>query len=219
MDAVNFLSEKNVPSKPHPAEWALAMSKTILGVALLWGFTRMVFQAHPMLAGWIGMTGVVFIFHFGLFHLLSLGWRQAGVTATPVMQNPIWACSLAEFWGRRWNTAFNELAFRFTFRPLCRWATPAIATWLVFALSGLVHELVISLPAGGGYGLPTAYFLVQGLGMAAQRTLSGRRIGLGRGARGWFFTMLVTAGPAFWLFHPWFISHVILPMLLAIGAT
>ena len=25
--------------------------------------------------------------------------------------------SLSEFWGRRWNTAFHELATQFTFRP------------------------------------------------------------------------------------------------------
>jgi hypothetical protein len=42
---------------------------------------------------------------------------------------------------------------------------------------------------------------------------------LGRGARGWFFTLVVTVAPLFWLFHPPFIHNVILPMLTAIGAT
>jgi predicted DCC family thiol-disulfide oxidoreductase YuxK len=219
MDAVKFLNEKSVPIKPRGPEWAFALAKTLFGIFLLWEISRAAFPAHPILAGWIGMTGVVFILHFGLFHLLSIGWRQAGVTATPVMQNPLMAVSLAEFWGRRWNTAFNELAFRFTFRPFCCLANPALATLLVFGLSGAVHELVISLPARGGYGLPTAYFLAQGLGLAAQRTRLGRRIGLGRGLRGWFFTVLVTAAPAFWLFHPLFIKNIILPMLSGIGAT
>jgi hypothetical protein len=41
---------------------------------------------------------------------------------------------------------------------------------------------------------------------------------LGRGGRGWLFTFIVTAAPAFWLFHPSFIRNVILPMLHAIGA-
>ena len=86
------------------------------------------------------------------------------------MQNPILATSLAEFWGRRWNTAFNELAFRFTFRPLRRMTTPVTATLLVFGLSGLIHELVISLPAGGGYGLPTIYFFIQGFGTVIERS-------------------------------------------------
>ena len=64
------------------------------------------------------MTGLMFVLHFGTFHLLSLGWRTIGVDARPVMHSPLRSTSLAEFWGRRWNTAFHELATRFTFRPL-----------------------------------------------------------------------------------------------------
>jgi predicted DCC family thiol-disulfide oxidoreductase YuxK len=219
MNAAEFFTGNSHPAKPRRREWVFAAVKTGFGAILLWGTARLVLPAHPMLAGWIGMTGVVFMLHFGLFHLASLAWRRNGVTATPLMQNPLRAKSLAGFWGRRWNTAFNELAFRFTFRPLCRLTTPAIATVLVFGVSGLVHELVISLPARGGYGLPTIYFLIQGLGILTERSRLGRSFGLERGGRGWIFTMLVTAGPAIWLFHPPFIKNVILPMLTAIGAT
>jgi alginate O-acetyltransferase complex protein AlgI len=100
-----------------------------------------------------------------------------------------------------------------------RVADATFATLGVFLLSGLVHDLVISLPARGGFGLPTGYFCVQGLAMVGERTRLGRRIGLGRGLRGWLFTVIVTAGPAYWLFHPAFMERVILPMLHAIGAT
>lgn len=219
MDASAFLETKQVPAKPKAAEWLFATAKMSAGVIFLWLITRLLLPQHPMLAGWAGMTGVVFILHFGLFHLFSLFWRRMGIPATPVMQNPLRATSLAEFWGRRWNTAFNELAFRFTFRPLRRVTTPVTAMLLVFGLSGLVHELVISLPAGGGYGLPTVYFLIQGFGTVIERSRFGRAIGLGRGACGWFFTLFITVAPIFLLFHPPFITHIILPMLNAIGAT
>lgn len=219
MDGTGFLDSHAVPAKPQMPVWLFATVKMGIGVILVWFVVRSELPGHPTLAGWTGMIGVVFILHFGLFHLLSLFWQRAGITATPLMQNPILATSLAEFWGRRWNTAFNELAFRFTFRPIRRITTPVTAMLLVFGLSGLIHELVISLPAGVGYGLPTLYFLIQGLGTVVERSRFGRAIGLGRGLGGWLFTLLITVTPVCLLFHPPFISHVILPMLTAIGAT
>ena len=123
-----------------------------------------------------------------------------------------------DFWSRRWNTAFNTLAHEFAFRPLARRYGAGRATLGVFLISGLVHEAVISLPARGGFGLPTAYFIWQGLGVLVERSRWGRRMGLGRGWRGWLFVVTFVAAPAFWLFHPPFVQHVILPMLQFIGA-
>jgi predicted DCC family thiol-disulfide oxidoreductase YuxK len=219
MDATAFLCGTGPPVKPRSSEWMAAALKTLLGATLIWVVARAVSPVNPLLAGWLGMVGLVFVLHFGTFHLLSLGWRSIGVNAMPVMENPLRSSSLAEFWGRRWNTAFHELASRFTFRPLRPAVGRAGATMLVFLASGLIHELVISIPANGGYGLPTGYFVLQGLGVAGERTRLGRRLGLGRGWRGWLFTVVVAAGPAFWLFSPRFVRNVILPMLAVIGAT
>ena len=203
---------------PHKSEWTIAVLKMVFGTVLLWGIAPLVIPEHLLLGGWLGMVGVILVLHFGAFHLVSLIWRRAGINAEPVMQNPASAHSLTDFWGARWNTAFNALAFRYTFRPLRRWTTPTAATLMVFGLSGLVHELVISLPAHGGYGLPTLYFIAQGIGVTIERNRFGKNLGLTHGLRGWFFTLLFTAGPAFWLFHPPFVTNVILPMLTAIGA-
>jgi len=94
----------------------------------------------------------------------------------------------------------------------------AFAVIGVFLVSGLIHEIVITLPARGGYGLPTAYFLFQGLGLVLERSALGRWLGLGAGIRGRLFAIAVAAAPAFWLFPPVFVRNVILPMLDAIGA-
>jgi len=219
MNATEFFTNHNHSAKPKLRDWLMAMFKMAFGGVLLYSIPDLALPHHPLLAGWAGMLGVVFLIHFGLFHLLALFWRHHGITVTPVMQNPVRATSLANFWGTRWNTAFNELAYRFVFRPLCRWTNFKMATLGVFILSGLIHEFVISLPAQGGYGLPTLYFLAQGLGIALERTRAGIACGLGKGIRGWLFMAIVTAGQAFWLFHPPFIHNVILPMLKAIGAT
>jgi hypothetical protein len=160
----------------------------------------------------------MFVLHFGSFHLVSLYWRRLGVDAKPLMRNPLRSTSLTEFWGRRWNTGFHELASRFTFKPLRHIVGAGFASLLTFVASGLIHELVISVPVRSAYGLPTGYFVLQGLGIASERTPLGRRLGLGHGWRGWTFTVLVVAGPAFWLFPPPFVRHIILPMLAVIGA-
>jgi hypothetical protein len=218
MDAAAFLRRSETVRRPEAAEWIAAALKTALGICLTWAIARTVAPTRPLLAGWIAMIGLIFILHFGTFHLLSLAWRSVGVAAAPIMRNPLASTSLAEFWGRRWNIAFHELAARFTFRPLRSIVGAIGASLLVFVISGLVHELVISVPAQGGYGLPTMYFVVQGLGLTAERGRWGRRLRLGHGARGWLFTTLVTAAPAVWLFPPPFVRRVILPMLAAIGA-
>jgi len=219
MDALAFLRPTDRIAARRRSEWLFAALNIASGATLIWVVARRQFPAHPLLTGWIGLVGFIQVLHFGTFHLLSLGWRSAGVNAMPVMRSPLFARSLADFWGRRWNTAFHDLATRFTFRPLRPVVGATGATLLVFLVSGLIHELVISVPARGGYGWPTGYFLIQGVAVAGERTPLAQRLGLGRGWRGWLFTAVVVAGPAFWLFPPPFVHHVVLPMLAVIRAT
>jgi D-alanyl-lipoteichoic acid acyltransferase DltB (MBOAT superfamily) len=150
---------------------------------------------------------------------VSLAWRTAGVDAPPIMRAPLRATSLSDFWGRRWNLGFSVPARRFLLKPIAARLGQGAATPIVFLVSGLLHELVLSVPARAGYGLPTAYFLVQGAAMLFERSAPGRWLGLGFGWRGRVFALVCTAAPAFWLFNPAFVHRVILPFLQAIGAT
>jgi predicted DCC family thiol-disulfide oxidoreductase YuxK len=217
MNAEEFFSAQTV-QRPRFDAWALAASKVLLGSVLIWGIARWCYPSNAIAAGWVGLIGLVFVLHFGLFDFLSLTWRTAGVNARPIMQAPILSQSPAEFWGRRWNTGFHYLSNRFLFRPLRRRVGLGAATMLVFVVSGLVHELVISVPARGGYGWPTAYFVLQGAGVLFEHTGFARVHGVGRGWKGWLFTVVVTAAPAFCLFHPPFILNVIIPFLKTLGA-
>jgi alginate O-acetyltransferase complex protein AlgI len=217
MDAAAFFTKP--AEKPQAREFVAAAFKIVLGTLLLWGATPRALAINPLLGGWTGMVGLILVLHFGFFHLFSLAWRAAGVDAPPLMRAPLLARSLGEFWGERWNTAFNKLVDQFLFRPLHRAVGIRAATMLVFLASGLVHDLILSVPARGGYGLPTLYFLLQGVGVLFEHTPFARRIGIRRGFGGWLFMFVVTAGPAFWLFHPPFIHNVMLPFLKWIGAT
>jgi hypothetical protein len=221
LDAEAFLDPTPLPPSRRPTrgEWAFAVGKLLLGVALTWGVVRLVPGDLPLLRGWVGMAGLIFALHFGSFHLLSCAWRAAGVDAKPLMLWPVRSQAVSEFWGRRWNTAFRDLAHRFLFRPLTGRFGPRAGLAAGFLFSGVVHDLVISLPAGGGSGWPTLYFVVQGVGLLAERSRVGKWAGLGRGWRGRAFAAAVVVGPAFGLFHPPFVSAVIVPLLAAIGAT
>ncbi|HSB75315.1 MAG TPA: membrane bound O-acyl transferase family-domain-containing protein [Terriglobales bacterium] len=216
MNAEAFLNAERHPAPPRAREWLWASAKTALGAALLWGVARHI--PADLMAGWTGMLGLVLILHFGIFELLSVLWRSAGINAPPIMHSPILAASLSDFWGRRWNLGFRQLTHDLIFRPLRTHTGAGFASLMAFLASGLIHDLVISVPAGGGYGLPTAYFLLQGYGVLLERSALGRRLGLGSGMRGWLFMVVWAGGPACILFHPWFVERVMVPFLGAIGA-
>jgi hypothetical protein len=218
LDAPRFLTRGIHPERVRPGEWIAASGCVAAGALLFFRAAGAVAAEDAYVTGWIGMVGLVLMLHFGAFHLLSCAWRAAGVAARPLMDRPLAAASLADFWGRRWNTAFRDLTHRFLFRPLAarlgsRWGVVA-----GFVFSGAVHDLVISLPAGGGYGGPSAYFAMQGAGMLFERSAAGRRLGLGHRWRGWLFTMAVLAAPVQLLFHRPFVVGVVVPFMRALGA-
>lgn len=220
MNAGTFLAP-NVRGAPVPnrAELTFAVAKLAGGlVACAWA-VRNVDAAPMMVVGWVGMLGIIFTLHFGALHVVSWIWRRAGMAAPPLMRAPIAATSLADFWGVRWNVAFAECGRRYVLRPLARhWGT-RVAGGVVFLVSGLVHESVVSVPAGGGWGGPTLYFGLQGAGAWFEKTAAGRRLGLAAGWRGWTWTVLITAVPLPFLFHEPFVGHVIVPLFRFIAAS
>lgn len=219
MNAAEFFSLP--PSEKHVrcplAEWCFALAKLTAGTLLFWGVARLVPDDDSLIAGWIGMVGIVMMLHFGVFHLLSCGWRTIGVDARPLMNWPLASRSISEFWGVRWNTAFRDLTHRFLFRPLTPHLGARGAVLVGFVASGLIHEFVVSLPAGGGYGGPTLFFLVQGCAILVSRSAIGKRIGLRTGFGGWAFAMLGLL-PAFLLFQPVFVREVVTSFMRFVGA-
>lgn len=218
MDAEAFLDARQRVSPPSLRSWCWAVCKTALGVTLLWAVARTAPGNEPLLQGWVGMIGLILLLHFGSFEIIALVWQRLGVNARPIMSAPLRSRSLSEFWGKRWNLGFRQLSYDLIFRPLHRKWGVGLAGFLVFVTSGLIHDLVISVPARGGYGRPTIYFVIQGLGVAIERSAIGKQLGLREGARGWMFMAVFTAAPVFLLFHPPFVLHVMIPLMEAIHA-
>lgn len=203
-------------SASPPREMVKAALNMLAGAALVWGVVPHV--DDPMARGWTGMIGLILCLHFGALAIVTSAWNRFGFAVTPLMRRPLGAVSLAELWDRRWNTAFGTLARNLVFRPLQRRFGLRSAYVGVFLVSGLVHDLVISVPTRGGYGLPTLYFALQAAGIFFCRTRFARGLGLHRGAGGRVFAWLIALPAVFILFHPPFIRTVILPFLQSIQA-
>jgi len=218
MNSWSFLDAKKHAARPTLKEWRIAATNTLVGIALIWGCVRLMPENLPIITGWVGMVGLSFTAHFGLFRVAEMVWRSAGVAATPMMLMPVGASSLADFWGRRWNKDFTVLAHELIFGALNRRMDPTRAMVIVFVLSGLIHDVVVSVPSGGGFGLPTAYFLLQAAGLWFERTPYARRAGFGRGTLGWLYMAGFTIWAIPLLFHAPFVMNVILPFLEVLGA-
>ena len=94
MDATRFLSSDLAPHFPRSMALknvVAAIVRILIGTLLLFAFAR--HAQDPILAGWIGMAGIILILHFGLFSLVSVGWRVPGAkisqrkTVTPPYRN------------------------------------------------------------------------------------------------------------------------------------
>ncbi len=218
MDAYAFLSTpRESVTQPSGSEWMFAAVKVALGVCTVALAIDLSSHWPPYASGWVGMVGIVLTLHFGLFHLLSCLWQKLGVQAQPIMNGPLASTGVSDFWSRRWNLAFRDLTSRFVVRPLRRPLGAVGAVAAGFVVSGLIHDLVISLPAGGGYGGPTVYFLLQAAAVFLERSQFGRRAGLATGWIGRMFAWVVVLGFAPLLLHRPFVERIIVPFVGALG--
>ncbi len=210
MDPRPFVGMSGAHDSENATAWKPVLH-VLVGIALI-GLAGQIVAEHALLAGWIGMIGIVLALHFGLFDLIAITWRASGVAVEPIMQRPLSATSLADFWSR-WNRGFRDLAFRLVFRPVHRRFSAPIATLCTFLFSGLVHDLVISVPAGAGYGRPTLYFLIQGAGVLFEKSAAGRRTRPSI-IRAVMYVALIA--PLGLLFPPSFVYRVFVPFLLTL---
>jgi hypothetical protein len=108
------------------------------------------------------LVGLSLVVHFGLFGISAGLWRLRGVPCESPFQAPLAAESLSTFWARRWNRPFSELVRLTIYRPVASFLGPAAGVSAGFFLSGILHELALSVPARAGYGRPLAYSVLQG---------------------------------------------------------
>lgn len=155
--------------------------------------------------GLAGIAALLLTIHLGIGEVLPWALRWIGFPVGPLFDAPLASRSLTEFWSRRWNLAFVEMNRILLLRPLLTRLPASAAAMTVFAISGLLHEVAISFPAGGGWGWPFGYFLLHGVLVLAERKW---RIE----SRLWTWFWLAAPTPL--LFHEAFRDRIIVPLYL-----
>ena len=154
-------------------------------------------------SSWLALACVLTAVHLGYSDVLSALVRWAGFPVQRLFTNPLASRSLRDFWSRRWNRPIVEMN-RVLFMPLLEsFLERRAAVMGAFIISGLLHELAISLPANRGWGGPLTYFLIQGLGMLIE----------GKGQRGRLWTWAWVFLPLPLLFHASFREALMTPLL------
>jgi len=185
-----------------PGDFLAAWARMFLGAASV---TLLAVDAPHIpgeILGFAGIAALLLMFHLGIGSVLPWLLRGGGFRVPLLFDRPWVARSLGEFWGRRWNLAFVEMNQRLFLRPLHRHFGRSGARLALFAISGLLHEAALSFPAGGGWGLPFGYFLLQGVLVAIEE-----RFRIVNRAWTWFWLI----APAPWLFHEPFRRNLIVP--------
>lgn len=198
--------------------WLGGLAKMAAGAAMFWLVPPLFPETSPhWMRAWCGMVGFSLFAHFGFFDVLAAIWNARGVPVEPLWRQPLQSTSLSEFWSVRWNRAFSDFSREQLLKPLARRLGGRGALLAVFVFSGVVHEVAISFPARGGYGLPFLYFVLQGLFVTAEGCSLGRKVIRAHPWAGRMWTALVILVPAPLLFHTPFLDRVVLPFMSVLG--
>jgi hypothetical protein len=125
----------------------------------------------------------------------SAAWRLAGRPALEMMVQPYFARTPAEFW-RRYNLPAQQFFYERVFKPAGGRRHLVRATIATFAVSAAIHEMLLSIVLWRVEGYQTAFFLLQGLAVAATQGVKPRGAWA---VVGWMATMtfMFTSGVLF----------------------
>ncbi|MEO7989018.1 MAG: membrane bound O-acyl transferase family-domain-containing protein [Chryseolinea sp.] len=190
------------------------VSRIVIGIILLALSKRIEEQITHIyfLSNLLMLAGISLILHFGILNLSTAIWRLFGVDVKELFRSPIKAKSLQEFWGKRWNLAFSEMTALVVYKPSKGNLGQTKAMMISFLVSGVLHEIAISLPVQSGYGLPLFYFLIHALAMYAEGEvlIVKRLLAHPVFSRVWVFSWLLLPMPL--LFHSNFLIKVAEPI-------
>jgi hypothetical protein len=127
---------------------------------LISSVSRVPWPALPLAFDHVAKSTLFFAGVVSMFTFVSALVQVAGGVAPAPIHGLMRARSPADFW-RRYNRCLRLFFHEDVFRYTGGWRSPVRATFVVFAISGLLHEYAFSMAAGRLQGYQSMFFLLQ----------------------------------------------------------
>jgi hypothetical protein len=153
-------------------------------------------RGRNLYLNYLSLFSILLIVHMGLVEVVRDLLKLIGFNPNMMFDRPYAATSLKDFWSFRWNRAFVEMNKIFFVTPLKGKFGGSVLVFLIFVISGVLHEVGISYSSGQDFGRPLIYFFIQGIGFILEGKFKLRRLG----------TILFVVLPFPLLFPPSFVN-------------
>ena len=163
---------RRLPDEPRPSRAqnrraiAFGLLNCASGVAIEAGLFKIDWTGCPLLIEHALKLLALFFALGGLLHAAVAMVRSAGIAAREPLDNPFIAVTPADFW-RRYNRLVGQAFHENVFMIFSGRRHPLRTTLLVFFLSGVMHEYIFGIAIGAVQGLQLAFFMLQGVAVAA----------------------------------------------------
>ena len=145
----------------------IGLAQAAVGAAAFVGVSRLPFVRSVFLLDHVARLATGYVALLGLLEVVACLLRLVAFDRVRDAMGPIFtARTPAEFW-RHYNRTVAQGFAENVFRRLGGLRRPVLATLAVFVASSLLHEYVFWVPIGSVQGYQTAFFMVQGVAVAA----------------------------------------------------
>jgi hypothetical protein len=163
-------SQPAAGARPILLRILILFSAVLLSYWVYWQLVRG-FQVRGIFLSYLAVPILLLAGEF-LVAVETLFFLPGGLLLPALHRRPWAARSIADFWGNRWNLWFSDW-FRYCIFSRLRRRT-LFALFLVFAISGLMHEWVTNftlyhVTGRALFGSMMLYFLLQAAGILAER--------------------------------------------------
>ena len=172
---------------------------TFLSGILLFFISVYFGKGQSLILNYVSLFAIMLIIHLGLIEVIRDFIKLLGFHPNLMFDRPYLSRSLRDFWSFRWNRAFVEMNKIFLLGPLKQYLPKSLLVFLIFFISGILHEVAITYSVSSDYGKPLLYFIIQGVGFYLESKIKIGRIG----------TLAVILLPIPFLFPPSFVNYFI----------